>query len=302
MSKTHANVPMVGIFMPAYNQGAFIDETIESLKKQTFQDFVVHIVDDGSDDGITPKELASIKYDKAEVFLNSDNKGVVFRAMQHYKLLKTKYILVLCGDDKIAPTFLEKTVNFLEKNPKYGAVSTDMYYYMDSFEGKPFSTFHFDKEKMGLPAMLSECHCLGSALMRNKALQGIDLSGGFKRYQDWDRWISMLEAGWKIGLVAEPLFMYRLHDKSLSHSSSAKIETETFHKIITKHKELYQKYSVDVMEALFSKFQESGFFNKNLSRQYIELEKQNHELIQQINKPLSRRIIKKAKTVLKIIK
>ncbi len=262
---------------------------------------MVHIVDDGSDDGVTPEKLAAIKYDKAEVFLNKDNRGVVYRANQHYRMFDTKYVLVFCSDDKLAPNFLEKTVAFLEKNPKYGAVSTDMYYYMDSFEGEPFSTFHFDEKKMGLPEMLSECHCLGSSLMRNKALKEIDL-GGFQRYQDWDRWVSMLEKGWKIGLIPEPLFMYRLHDKSLSHSSSVEIETETFHKIIMKHKELYQKYNVEVMEALFAKFQESGFYNKALSRQYIKIEKQNLELLEKEKKqdlPLSRKMVRRVKSVLK---
>ena len=300
--KRDVKTPTVGIFMPAYNQGKFINETLESLKQQTFQNFIVHIVDDGSDDGITKDVLKNIKYDKAKLFLNEDNKGVVFRANQHYKLLKTDYILVLCGDDKIAPTFLEKTVNYLEKHKDCGAVSTDMYYYMDSFDGEPFSTFHFDKEKMKIPAMLSECHCLGSSLMRGEALRKVDLSGGFTRYQDWDRWISMLESGWKIGLIPEPLFMYRLHEKSLSHSSSAKIEAETFRKIIKKHNKLYTKYSVEVLEALFTKFQESGFYNKQLSRDYIRLEEENKKLnerIQTIDSSIVRRAARKVKCLVK---
>lgn len=284
--------PMVGVFMPAYNQGKYIDDAIESLKEQIFQDFVVHIVDDGSDDEKTLEKLKSIEYDKAKVYLNSDNRGVAFRAREHYKMFTTKYIMVLCADDKLAPEFLEKTVEFLENNPEYGAVSTDMLEYMDSFSGEPFANFHYDPKKMGLPDMLSECHCLGSSLMRNKALKETDLSGGFTRYQDWDRWISMLEIGWKIGLVSEPLFMYRLHMNSLSHSSSAEIETEVFEKIMKKHKNLYKKYDMEIIKALFSKFQGSGFFNKALSRDYLSLEKQNIELKKQIEEISSSRVIK----------
>lgn len=96
---------MVGIFMPAYNQGKYINDALESLKNQTFQDFIVHIVDDGSNDGETPKILASIKYDKAKIFLSKINRGVPYRARTHYKKLMTKYILVFCADDVLEHIF-----------------------------------------------------------------------------------------------------------------------------------------------------------------------------------------------------
>lgn len=242
---------IVGIFMPAYNQGKYIEEALASLRAQTFQDFVVHIVDDGSDDGETDKIIKSIKYDKARIFLNEDNKGVAFRARQHYKMFKTKYVLVLCGDDALMPTFLEKTVEFLDEHPEYGAVSTGLVGYLDSFEKKPFEEVHYDEKKMGLPDMLAECHCLGSSLMRSEALRGIDLSGGFVRYQDWDRWISMLEAGWKLGAIDECLFKYRVHKESLSHTSTPDSETEVFEKIINKHQKLYQENAIFVEKKLF---------------------------------------------------
>lgn len=248
----------VGVFMPAYNHGEYVEEAIQSLKAQTFQDFVVHIVDDGSNDGKTPKKLKAVKYDKAKLFLNSDNKGVAFRARQHFKMLNTKYVLVLCADDLLAPEFLEKTVNFLEKHVDYGAVSVNIKFFENSIN-ECYAEQKFNAELMKLPIVLARNQILGSSLMRKQALDETDLSGGFVRYQDWDRWISMMEAGWKIGLVSEFLFFYRQLPNSLSHSASLNDEFEIRKKLLKKHAKSYEKYYNEVilnMEYAFLEMQE----------------------------------------------
>ena len=272
----------VGIFMPAFRYGEFVDDAIRSLKKQTFQDFVVHVVDDGSDDKTVDK-LKFIDYDKARVFLNRDNKGVAFRARQHYKMFNTKYVMVLCADDVLAPEFLEKTVDFLEENAEYGAVSTNIRLFTkrpDDF----YAQKSFDAKLMDLKHVLARNQVLGSSLMRKKALNETDLSGGFTRYQDWDRWISMLEAGWKIGLVPEFLFYYRQVPTSLSHSATIENELEMRKKLLKKHAESYRKYYEDIilnMEYAFLEVQEG----KNwLEGQYYNLNREVERLNTELKK------------------
>lgn len=210
--------PRIGIIMPAYNQGLYIDEAIESLKLQTFQNFIVHIVDDGSDDGITPAKLKKIKYDKANIFHNKTNKGVVYRQLEHYKIINTEYVVIICGDDKIAPTFLEETIKFLDENQNYGAVGTDIQHF-----GDDESYISLDSDKCKLPDMLFCNSFLGSSLMRKKALDELNLSR-VTRYQDWERWIGMLSNNWKLGVINRPLFHYRKHSESLS--ATANLEQE----------------------------------------------------------------------------
>ena len=88
-------VPKVGISLLAYNQGKFVDEAIESLKKQTFQDFEVFLADDGSDDGFTREKLEEVEYDKiTQKFLHKENIGNAKRRAQQYKIMKNEYILI----------------------------------------------------------------------------------------------------------------------------------------------------------------------------------------------------------------
>ncbi len=264
--------------MPAYNQGKYIDEALESLKNQTFQDFVVHIVDDGSDDNYTYNKLKSIKYDKAELFLNTGNKGVAYRARQHYKKLNTKYVMVLCADDKLDPRYLEKTVGYMESHEKCGIVSTNFFLWKD---GKNIPC-KLNGEKMVLKYMLSRCYCFGSALMRKKALDEADLSGGFTRYQDWDRYVAIMKNGWEASLISEPLFYYRQHGDSLSHSATVEEEMEVKRRMVKKYADLYQKYYKEVILDIYNDLLEVQKGKDWLDGQYHnhlkEIERLNREI------------------------
>lgn len=276
-------VPKVGIFMPAYNQGKYIHDALDSLSRQTFQNFVVHIVDDGSTDGVTPSILADIHYEKAKVYHNTNNKGVAVRAREHFKKFKTDYILVLCADDILEPKFLEKTVNFLEENPDYGAVGTNIRLF-DEDPQQPHAEKRYDEAKMTLPQILAHNYILGSSLMRNKALQSANLTGGFVRYQDWDRWISILEAGWKIGLVPEFLFYYRQHGDSLSHSATVEEELEMRQKLLKKHIQSYTAHCEQVilnMERAFLEMQEGkNWLDQQYKNHIAEISRLQNEITQ----------------------
>lgn len=264
----------VGIILMAYNQGPFIERAIESLKKQTFQDFDIHLVDDGSNDECTPEILERIQYDKiVKKFLHKDNKGTAPRQREQYKILQNEYILILCADDVLAPMFLEKTVGFLEKHKDYGVVSTNIKLF-ENDTSKPFGENHYDAKLMKLPYILSRNRVLGSSLMRKKALAEADLSGGFVRYQDWDRWISILEAGWKIGLVPEPLFYYRQVPTSLSHTASVEDELDIRKKLLKKHASSYKKYYKDIIFDMERAFLEIAEGKEWLDQQYRNMQKE----------------------------
>lgn len=274
--------PRVGIALLAYNQGEFIDEAIESLKKQVFQDFEVYLIDDGSNDGYTPEKLASVKYDKiVKKFLHKENIGAPMRRKEHDVLMQNDYILNFCGDDVLEPTFLSRTVEFLDNHEEYGAVSTNI----RLFKGDPRNYFYekkYNPDEMCIPAMFVDCNVLGSSLMRRKALDGIDLDWPLKRCYDWNRWIVMMDAGWKIGLVNEPLFNYRQVGDSLSHSVTKDEMIDFYRTLIEKHNGLCKEYSEDIIMRLQKKIIEMQEGKDWLDDQYRkhnkEIEKLNYEI------------------------
>lgn len=278
MNKKEDVVPKIGVALLAYNQGRYIEDMIDSLRGQSFQDFEVILADDGSNDGYTRRKLESLNYEKiTRKVIDARNLGNAKRRKQLYGYLKNEFIVDLSADDILAPRFFESTVEFLEENDDYGAVSTNIRMFESSVDGYYYE-HKFDSKKAILPYMLARNQVLGSSLMRRKALMETDLSGGFLRYQDWDRWISMLERGWKIGLVDEPLFYYRQVQSSLSHSASIDDELRIRRQLLKKHKSSYKKYYDDViinMEYAFLEMKESKDW---LDGQYNWLKKENEEL------------------------
>ena len=305
--------------MPAYNQGKYVGEAIDSLKKQSFQDFIVHVVDDGSDDGETPEILKAIEYDKARVFLSRINRGVVYRARKHYQMLETKYLLVLCADDVLAPNFLEKTVEFLDNHRDYAAVGVNIKLFENDIRNVVAKT-KYKKEEMKLPNELVNNHIFGSSLMRREALQEVDWGGVYKRYGDWGRWIALLQKGWKIGLVPEYLFYYRQLSTSLSHKAGIGDELEMQKQLLENFKVSYKKYYNEVILGLRKDFLEVlegkewldnqyhrltseveqmngeiGRMNSEIERLNNELESYRHEGIKAMSKRLAKKLANRLK-------
>lgn len=252
MSKVNskAYTPKVGVFMPAYNQGQYIQDALDSLKRQTFQDFKVHIVDDASTDGSTIDILRSIDYDKAEIFLSEQNVGVQNLANHHFKALDTDYVFVLCADDMILPTYIEKCLAILENNKELGAVGS----YVQCF-GESDEKIEYSDNGLRLPSMLVTNRFLGSALMRREALKAIGWGNrnneSFRLHNDWDRWLSMLEAGYQLDIVKEPLFMYRILSSSLSHGAPLESEIKLRNALFDKHRRLYEKHFEYVVKSIW---------------------------------------------------
>ncbi len=270
--------PKVGVALLAYNQGEFVDDAIESLRKQTFQDFEVILIDDGSNDGFTREKLQSIEYDKiSEKRLYKTNLGSPKRRRQCDELMKNKYIIDFCGDDVLDPTFLEKTVKFLDKHPSYGAVCTNLRLFRDN----PSDYYYekkYDKNTMKFPYMLVSCNMLGSSLMRREALEGLNLNWPMRTRYDWNRWNAMLKNNWKLGLVEEPLFYYRQVETSLSHIGKKEDDKIFREELIKRYGGVFDEYHMDIIRQLFEVLAELQEGKDWLDKQYYSLNEEIERL------------------------
>lgn len=288
-SEKTAKRPRVGIFMPAYNQGPYIHEAINSLEKQTFQDFEVIIADDCSTDGVTPGILRKIDYKKARVVFNKKNRGISKQTSRFSKMLKNEYFFILCADDKIHPEFIERCVDFLDNSPNHAAVAS----WIQCF-GESEKIIKVSESQTKLPEMLIENNFLGSAMTRRKALEDIDYSEtrpAFKKHYDYDRWVSILEKGWSLGVVKKPLFYYRILSSSLSKSINVDDELKFRRAFVEKHTSLFQQHA----QYLVLHYQDEQNKNKNWQTELREgrdwLEKEYHRLLGE-NRSLSRTLDK----------
>lgn len=118
------NNPKVSIVMPVYNQEEYIQETLNSLLTQTFKDFELIIVNDGSSDK-TAEIISKFKDQRIKLFNNQTNKGLVYSLNKGLKEAKGQYIARADGDDIYLPARLTKQVEFLDSHSDYVIVGCD---------------------------------------------------------------------------------------------------------------------------------------------------------------------------------
>lgn len=229
---------MTSIIIPLYNQQEFVAQAVESALGQVYRDFEVIVVNDGStDDSLAiVSSLDSIRL----MVINQANGGLSAARNAGIAASRGEFILPLDADDYIDPEYLAKTVPLMS-DPRVGIVSTDMQYFGLRDNRIPPRGLTLDVEKHGNE--LPVC-----SLIRKTAL--LDAGGyetlvvmsptGKKVYgfEDWELWIDILKHGWKVAVVNEPLFHYRLKPVSMVTEASSMRE-ELTREIRRRHPDVY---------------------------------------------------------------
>lgn len=109
--------PKITVFMAAYNQADFIEQSINSILTQSFSDFELIVVNDGSTDD-TPTIVESFNDDRIRLVHNDGNKGLIYTRNRLLTLAKGEYIAILDGDDIAYPERLKLQYNYLMTNPE----------------------------------------------------------------------------------------------------------------------------------------------------------------------------------------
>lgn len=219
----------VSVIIPCYNQGAYIDEAVDTVLAQTFRDFEIIIVNDGSTDEATNRLLAVYCKPQTRV-INTENQGVALARNVGIREACGKYILSLDADDRIAPIYLEKAVAVLESAPEVGIV----YCLADCFGVRQGRWLIPD---FSLRGMLLTNLIFCTALYRK---EDWERTGGYNPnmsagWEDWDFWLSLLELGLGVNRIPEVLFYYRIAEGSRERSMDRE-------KQITMHLQLMQNH------------------------------------------------------------
>ncbi|PRP66996.1 glycosyltransferase family 2 protein [Nonlabens agnitus] len=229
--------------IPCYNDGAFIMEAVNSLLNQTLSPEKILIVDDGS--GVTTKKvLAAIDHPAIEI-IHQANKGVSSARNRGVEQATTEWILTLDADDYYEVDFVEKALDLINKNSNISIITS---YYRkfdksnnvnDIIEPAGGSVRNFLVRNNGVASTLFKKECW-------KVVNGYDVE--FDRgYEDWDFWISVLSKGYKMHVIPQVLFNYRV--KAFSRDQDALRHYDEFlrRKLYHKHRDVYLEHIDDVI-------------------------------------------------------
>jgi GT2 family glycosyltransferase len=235
--------PTVSVIIPCYNLGQYLDEAVESVLAQTYRDFEIVVVDDGSTDAVTRALFEDYRRPRTRV-IRSAHGGV--SAARNLAIANTtgRYLCALDADDRLEPTYFEKAVPVLDADASIAFVSCWLRTFGDEeWEWKP--------ERCDLPTLLWEDTVLTASLVRREAVVavgGYDTKMPIQGLEDWDLWLTLAERGRHGVILPEVLFNYRRRAGSLSTISwngSGHLPLTTYR--LGKHRELYEAHLVDVL-------------------------------------------------------
>lgn len=115
-------MPKVTVLMPTYNVAPWVEEAVRSVLAQTYQDFVLLVMDDCSSDN-TVEVVRSIQDSRIRIEKNAHNLGLSANLNRGLSLVDTEYVARMDGDDIAEPTWLEKEVAVLDAHPEIGICS-----------------------------------------------------------------------------------------------------------------------------------------------------------------------------------
>ena len=243
--KVEFDKPKVSVILTSYNHAAYIGAAIESVLNQTFTDFELLIVDDNSKDN-SQEIILSYEDPRIKTFFYKENRGARLAVVDAFNAAQGKYIAVHHSDDIWREDKLQKQVEFMDANEKFGACFTWVEFIDEN--GTPYEVaegnqYHkvFEQHNKSREEWLHDlffkgnCFCHPSVLLRNtKFIAEVYKTVGLWQLPDYAAWIRLLLQS-NVHVVEERLTLFRLRKFNRDNTSAERPDT-----VVRSELELYR--------------------------------------------------------------
>lgn len=248
----------VTVFMPVYNCEKYLEEAIISILNQTFTNFELLIINDGSTDR-SIDIINKFKDKRIRLFNNECNKGLPYTRNRGLSLARGKYIALMDADDISKLDRLEKQVNFLNKNKNIDVVSSNVDWLIDNKIIK--SKRKFSNNRNGNIGLMFR-NVIGNpaAMFRKDFIEKNNINYRKEYFvgQDYAFWIDCQKNG-RLYIMPESLLIYRY-----GHNNITK---KTMEKKAVERKKIIDKARINSLQNNGFKLKEEEYsiFNKIFS-------------------------------------
>ena len=200
--------PAISVIMPVYNAERHLNDAVCSILTQTFQDFELLIIDDGSTEQSLPI-LYSFKDPRIQILTNETNRGTYPTRNRGLQLAKGKYIAVMDADDIALPDRLLTQYNYMEKHTDVCVIGAGTMFW-------PYSDMQPNADSIRAVLLLNNCFIHSSLFIRKELMTSL---GGYdERFTyaaDYDLVCRIALKG-KLEILQQPFVQYRWHDQQIS--------------------------------------------------------------------------------------
>ena len=279
--------PKVSVLIPTYNYAYCLDEAVQSVLDQEFQDFELIIIDDCSRDNTDEVVEKYLSDPRVSYYKNPVNLGLVGNWNKCLSYAKGEYIKFLCADDKFRPDLLEKFVLVMEQYPNVSLVVCNKSMFGKSFVTVelPLQYLHPGKEiiyhTLNTKGWLGEPTCV---MFRKSNLHLGMFKPGMVWLPDWEMWIRQLTAG-DCYIIPEPIAYVRNHVQQLTK------------KVVKQFTHYFEEYELckAIRENNGYNIDKSGIdMNKVVKRRAAKCAKAMYKLVPHLHKKKERALFFKA--------
>ncbi len=266
----------VSVIIPSYNSVQYISDALESALKQTYQDYEIIVIDDGSTDNIRDvithyqgKHPQKIRY------IYQDNQGLAVARNTGIKEAKGEFIALLDADDAWYPNRLAEGVRVLESNPDVGLVHANIDKidkngnYLDTpkrniqhLTGNIFRNILLRDAHIACPTVLFRKACCDTVGLFDEKLTRLGC-------EDRELWLRIVQK-YKTHYIDAVLAKYRVHDKSMSHNEEKMMKARHYvlDKFLTSNKLLKRRVLASIYKENGDSYLYKGMFRES-QQQYF---------------------------------
>ncbi|MFC2175510.1 glycosyltransferase family 2 protein [Bacteroidota bacterium] len=241
-------LPLVSFIVPFYNSGSTILETLDSIKNQSYSNYDIWIINDGSTDTKSLEVLKTLENQVGTHVLHQENAGPSVARNQALSKTQAEFIVPLDSDDLIDAAILSSAIATMLENPEVGVVYGDLSFFGEK-SGKQ------EQEIFDLQKQLLWNQIAATCLIRKSVF---DTCGYYDEklsklgLEDWEYWIRVYTAGFKFKKIEKIFFSYRISNASRTYTE-ANVHLEEIKKYV------YEKHAV-----LLAKQFETLFYERKM--------------------------------------
>lgn len=218
-------MPAVSVCVPTFNYGRFLPDVVRSVLAQTFKDFELVVVDNASTDATAELMEAFVRSDpRIRFYRNAENIGIAKNFNRALGYATGDYVKILCADDLLAPSALERSLALIQSDPAVSLVTTGRL--LVDFQLRPVGYLSYCSTQGSVDGAKVIDRCLfgtnyvgepsAALFRRQQAARGFDES--YPHLLDMVMWFHLLEQG-RLACIPEPLTYIRLHKSQITQDN-----------------------------------------------------------------------------------
>ncbi len=206
--------PLVSIVMPCYNCEKYIKEAIDSVLRQTYKNWELIIIDDGSEE-----ECHSLlnKYNDVRIkfIQNLSNKGIVYSIRRGIHEAKGEYVARFDADDIMMPTRIATQVSFLQRHPEYSMVGSNHYWSVGNDYPIGYTIYPEKPEEINFYRFFQNPFSHPTVMIRSRIFDELNYESKYEYCEDYALWMKVCKKMQTYN-IQEGLVIYRTHKGNIS--------------------------------------------------------------------------------------